>query len=195
MFTKVLRTNENAVTAKPKSTRDTLDSIRTITTDPGFTPDRMDLPELPEKENNQADLITYVPSTCDNDQVYTAYKRVDKKVKPVPTSFPEDCYVERHIPEDPLLTLPLLSCHPPPFEPTRKISKERMEILDVNGSGFLWPEEEKLFKHIMKLNEEAIAFEDTERGTFKESYFAPYIIPTVSHHPWEYKHTPMPLTE
>jgi hypothetical protein len=56
---------------------------------------------------------------------------------------------------------------------------------------FSLPEEEKLFKHIMVLNEQAIAFEDAERGTLKDSYFSPYIIPTVPHIPWEYKNIPI----
>jgi hypothetical protein len=37
-----------------------------------------------------------------------------------------------------------------------------MAELNVNSTGFLWPEEEKLFKHIMRLNEMGIAFEDVE---------------------------------
>ena len=81
---------------------------------------------------------------------FTAYKRVDKKVKPVSTTFPEDYYIHRCIPKDPLLTLPPLPYHPPDFVPTSKFSKDRMEILNVNSKNFLWPEEEKLFKHIMK---------------------------------------------
>ena len=67
-----------------------------------------------------------------------------------------------------------------------------MNELNVNATGFLWPEEEKLFQHIMKLNENGIAFEDVERGTLKESYFSPYIIPTVQHTPWEYRNIPIP---
>ena len=34
-------------------------------------------------------------------QVHTAYKHVDRKVKPVPGVFPEDARVIRQIPEDP----------------------------------------------------------------------------------------------
>jgi len=34
----------------------------------------------------------------------------------------------------------------------------------------------------MILNQTAIGFVDTERGTLKESYFSPYIIPTVFSH-------------
>jgi hypothetical protein len=94
--------------------------------------------------------------------VFTMYKRVDKKIKPVPASFPEDCYVTRNIPEDPLISLPYLSKHPPEFTPTKKITADRLPILKINEKGFLSQEEEKLFKHIMVLNEEAIAFEDVE---------------------------------
>jgi hypothetical protein len=137
------------------------------------------------------DIIIEV-TTRESMSVFTAYKTVDKKVKPVPTSFPQDCYVRREIPEDPLLTLPTLPKQPPKFMPTKKISDERLKILKINETGFLLPEEEKLFKHIMVLNEEAIAFEDAERGTFKESYFSPYIIPTVEHRPWAHRNIPIP---
>jgi len=44
----------------------------------------------------------------------------------------------------------------------------------------------------MKINETGIAFEDIERGTLKELYFSPYIIPTISHLPWEYQNIPIP---
>jgi hypothetical protein len=44
----------------------------------------------------------------------------------------------------------------------------------------------------MLLNEKALAFEDPERGTLRESYFPPYIIPTVPHIPWEFKNIPIP---
>ena len=49
---------------------------------------------------------------------HSAYKRADKKIRPVSTSFPEDCYVRQCIPEDPLLTLPSLTHHLPTFTPT-----------------------------------------------------------------------------
>ena len=128
----------------------------------------------------------------DPGESYTAYKRVDKKIHPVSTSFPTDFRVIRQIPEDPLLSLPELSKHPPDFIPTAKISQERMNELNVNPTGFLSSEEEKLFKHVLVLNESGIAFVDAERGTLKESYFTPYIIPTIPHIPWEYQNIPIP---
>ena len=125
-------------------------------------------------------------------QSFTAYKRVDRKVKPVPGTFPEDARVTRQFPEDPLLSLPYLSPNPPKFIPTTKFTLKRMEALEINVDEFLSPEEENLFRHVMALNEEAICFEEAERGTFKESYFSPYIIPTVPHVPWEYRNIPVP---
>jgi len=122
----------------------------------------------------------------------TMYKRVDKKIHPVSTHFPEDCYIQREITDDPLTTLPPLPFRPPEFQPTDKISHERMKILNINSKGNLWPEEEKLFRHIMVLNEGGIAFQDIERGTLKDCYFSPYIIPTVEHKPWEDRNIPIP---
>jgi len=81
--------------------------------------------------------------------------------------------------------LPPLPSKPPLFIPSKKITKERMEELNINSTGYLLPEEEKLFQHIMLLNESGIAFEDSERGTLLEKYFSPYIIPTVDHKSWE----------
>ena len=124
--------------------------------------------------------------------ILTAYKRVGKKIHPVSTQFPIDCQVTRQIPEDPLLSLPPLTTQPPEFTPSTKISMERLAELNINATGFLWPEEEKLFQHVMKINETGIAFEDIERGTLKESYFSPYIIPTIPHLPWEYQNIPIP---
>ncbi|KIJ05006.1 hypothetical protein PAXINDRAFT_36440, partial [Paxillus involutus ATCC 200175] len=88
--------------------------------------------------------------------------------------------------------LPPLSPHPPIFVPTKKVTSERMKDINVNKLGFLWPEEERLFQHILLLNEQTLAFEDTDRGTLKESYFSPYIIPTEPHIPWAYKNIPIP---
>ncbi|KAA1473774.1 hypothetical protein DENSPDRAFT_860009 [Dentipellis sp. KUC8613] len=123
---------------------------------------------------------------------FTAYKRVDKKVRPVAGTFPEAARVQRKIPEDPLRSLEPLPFHPPPFIPDDRMTQEQMDKLGINAEKFLWPEEEKLFQHIMYLNREALAFAETERGTLKESYFSPYIIPTVPHAPWTSKNIPIP---
>ncbi|KAG2063293.1 hypothetical protein BDR04DRAFT_1038387, partial [Suillus decipiens] len=123
---------------------------------------------------------------------FTMYKRVDKKVRPVPGVFPQEAQVVRQIPSDPLATLIPLSPNPPEVVSTKKLTADRLESLKINSTGFLQPEEEKLFRHILWLHQDALAFEDTDRGTLKESYFSPYIIPTIPHIPWEYKNIPIP---
>ncbi|KAI0054658.1 hypothetical protein BV25DRAFT_1873301 [Artomyces pyxidatus] len=120
------------------------------------------------------------------------YKRVDRKIRPVPTTFPTEAKVRRHFPENPLDSLPKLTPHPPTFTPGVRLTEERCEALNINATGFLWPEEEKLFLHILRLNEEALAFVDVERGTLKDTYFSPYIIPTVPHVPWQDRNIPIP---
>ena len=71
------------------------------------------------------------------EEIFTAYKRVDKKVRPVPATFPEDAKVQRRIPEDPLKTLSILPTHPPEFIPTQKITSERVELMGINNDKFL----------------------------------------------------------
>jgi deoxyribodipyrimidine photolyase len=52
-------------------------------------------------------------------QAFTMYKRVDKKIRPVSTTFSPEYQIRRTIPEDPLKSLPALTPHPPPFQPTK----------------------------------------------------------------------------
>ncbi|KAG1858597.1 hypothetical protein C8R48DRAFT_775032 [Suillus tomentosus] len=137
-------------------------------------------------EDINIDISNDIPAS------YTMYKRVDKKIKPVPGVFPQEAQVHRQFPYDPLNTLPTLSPNPPELEPSIKITAESMKALNINSTGFLSPEEERLFEHIMHLNEDALAFEDSDRGTFKESYFSPYIFPTIPHVPCEYKNMRIP---
>jgi len=124
-------------------------------------------------------------------RAYTMYKRVDQKIKPVSTRMPPEASVRRVIPEDPLASLSELPTHPPDFIPSARLTHERLKSLEIN-TGFLTSEEEKLFNYIMKTNEKALAFEDIERGTLRESYFSDYVIPTIPHNPWEYRNMPIP---
>ena len=140
-------------------------------------------------------LIDCQPSSLSDPSyapVLTMYKRVDKKVKPVSGTFPQDARVLRQFPCNPLDTMTPLTPNPPPFIPDGRLTQERAESLNINSTGFLWPEEVKLFLHVMHLNQDTLAFEETDRGTLKESYFSPYIIPTIPHTPWEYRNIPIP---
>ena len=67
------------------------------------------------------------------------------------------------------------------------MTSEHMDSLNVNGVGFLSAEEEKLFKHILVMNEVTFPFEEKDRRMLRRDYFSDYIMPTVAHTPWEYK--------
>ncbi|KAG2344683.1 hypothetical protein BDR05DRAFT_881936, partial [Suillus weaverae] len=108
---------------------------------------------------------------------------VDKKVKPVSGIFPQDACVFRQFPHNPLETMAPLTPNPLEFIPDDRLTHEHMESLNINSIGFLWPEEVKLFHYVMHLNQDGLAFEETNHGTLKESYFMPYIIPTIPHEP------------
>ena len=125
-------------------------------------------------------------------RVFGMYKPVSRKIRPIPTVYPEYAQTRRSIPEDPLKDLPELPIKPPEFQPTTRLTQERLDEMGINSDGYLWPEEVKLFKHVIKLNEMAFAWSDEERGSFKDSYFSPYIIPVIPHVPWKDKNRPIP---
>ena len=49
---------------------------------------------------------------------------------------------------------------------------------------FLSSEEADLLFWVVSQNEEAIAFDDSERGTYKREYFPDYVMEVVEHEPW-----------
>ena len=124
--------------------------------------------------------------------VLAAYKKVARKVKPVAASLPEDFRTLRRIPSDPLLSLPHLSVHPPDFTPGSRLTQERLDDLQLNRYGFLWPEELKLLQHILLLNELGLAWTEAEKGRFRDDYFSPVKIPIVEHIPWAQRNIPIP---
>ncbi len=67
-----------------------------------------------------------------------------------------------------------------------------MKESNINQDQFLWPEEEKLFKHVLVLNEQTLPYEEKDYETFSQEYFSDYIMPVVPHTPWEFKNTPIP---
>jgi hypothetical protein len=120
------------------------------------------------------------------------YKPVDKKIRPVDGVRPMNTLVETAVPEDPALTLPPLSSTPPDFTPTGRFTEERMKMMDIDKNTHLWPEEKKLFKHILVLNEKAFAWGDDERGIFRRDWFSDYKFAVVDHKPWFFKNIPIP---
>jgi hypothetical protein len=120
------------------------------------------------------------------------YKKVVRKVCPIPASLPEDFHCVHHIPEDPLLSLLPLPRLPPDFTPGICLMQEWLEALQLNTHNFLCMEELKLLQHILKLNKAGLAWTEEEKGHFKDNYFSPVKIPTIEHIPWAHRNIPIP---
>ena len=121
------------------------------------------------------------------------YKPVAQKIRPVFQDLPDKFRIVRDIKGDPLDTLPKLNRNPPEFTPTGRYTIERKEQFDkVHSGDFLWPEERKMLHHFMMENNEAFAWDDSERGNFKTEFFPPVDIPVIPHTPWVLKNIPIP---
>ena len=119
-------------------------------------------------------------------QMRTKYKTVDKKVRPVPSYMPDPAgqvFLPVTIPSLP--PLPLDPPSIPNFLPTRRLTKERLQkIIDSVPKDFLLPREIDLLVFVLRTRDQALAFEDSERGTFSDKYFPDYDIPVIEHVPW-----------
>jgi hypothetical protein len=121
------------------------------------------------------------------------YKPADKKVHTMPATLPEEYRIHCNIIGDPLESMPKLFPHPPNFVPTGCYTQECMEAMDQAYEGnFLLPEERKLLHHLMMEQNKAFAWDETEKGHFKEVYFPPIKIPIIKHTPWQLKNMPIP---
>ena len=121
-----------------------------------------------------------------------AYKKVENKVKPVATTMPDAAHIHRRFPENPLDSLPLLSSTPPEFLPGVRLSQERLDELGVLMNEFLWPEERKLVAQVLRNNEMGLAWDESEKGRFRDDYLSPVVIPTIEHVPWAHRQPPIP---
>jgi len=117
-------------------------TIRNYATLPALTS------ELPAAPHTFLPLLPIDPAI-----LILKYKKVDKKVRPVPATLPKEFRSIHRIPEDPLLLLPPLTTHPPNFTPGEHLTQERLNELNLNPDDFLWPKELKLVQHVLKLNE------------------------------------------
>ena len=113
------------------------------------------------------------------------YKPVALKVRPVLARSTEEFRIVRDIKGDPLANLPVLPEFPPEFVPRGRYTRERMEKMDgQHRADFLMPEERKLLHWLVSEHNDAFAWDDSERGKFKEEYFPPVDIQTIPHVPW-----------
>ena len=120
------------------------------------------------------------------------YKKVANRVNPIKAIVPEEFRIVRRRHPDPLADIPILPTHPPDFTPGHRYTQDRKDAHNANPTGFLWPEEEKLVHYLIKIQEDAFAWKETEKGRFDAKYFDPIIIPTVDHIPWVFKNIPIP---
>jgi len=144
-----------------------------------------------ESSDVVGDTNIYLSSTEER-SVYK-YKPVALKVKPVIQELPAEFRIKREILGDPLAEMPTLSPNPPDFEPAGRYTEERKAQFDrVHKGDFLLTEERKLMHHFMMLQSHGFAWDDTERGRFREDFFPPIDIPVVPHKPWVLKNIPIP---
>ena len=121
-----------------------------------------------------------------------AYKKVENKVKPVATTMPDAARIHHRFPENPLDSLPPLSSQPPEFMPGVCLSQERIDELGIFTNEFLWPEEWKLVAQVLRNNEMGLAWDESEKGRFRDNYLSPVVIPTIEHVPWAHRQPPVP---
>ena len=132
---------------------------------------------------------------CDRDRDLVpvgAYKKVANKVRPVPATLPEQFRIVRHTHPDPLEGLPVLPFQPPPFVPGQRFTEDRRADLALNEDGFLTEDEVRLIEWLIVRHEQAFAWDESEKGHFKDEYFPPVLIPTIEHIPWVFKNIPIP---
>lgn len=122
------------------------------------------------------------------------YKPVHLKVCPVKAELPKQYRIIHDIKGNPLADMPKIDySNIPDFTPTGCYTEERKRANDALHDGdFLLPEERRLLHHFVSLHDKAFAWDDTERGRFKEEFFPPIEFPVIPHTPWVEKNIPIP---
>jgi len=120
------------------------------------------------------------------------YKKVANRTYPVRGTLPEEFRIVRRPHPNPLTDIPILPPVPPPFEPGKRYTQKRHDAYNANKYGFLTSDEEKLVHHVIRAQEDALAWEETEKGRFKDEYFDPILFPTLEHVPWVIRNLPIP---
>ena len=120
------------------------------------------------------------------------YKPVALKVRPVYSDLPEKFRIRRDIKGDPLAGMPVLSPVSPDFAPTGRYNEERRDQFQELHQDFLLEEEMKLVHQLMMNQNGAFAWDETEKGRFREDFFPPVEIPVIEHKPWVLRNIPVP---
>ena len=126
--------------------------------------------------------------------VQKKYKPVARRVKPVATTLPEEFRVVRNRVGDPLENMKPLPRVVPDFIPGKRLTKERWEAIrqEHHKNGFLLEEEINLLGWVLKEHENALAWDESMRGTMREDMFPPVVNPVIPHIPWVETNYPIP---
>ena len=191
---------ENAITIPS-----TLSTSTFLNTLPSTNINSKALPTIPihhiKPSNEQIasrERITEESNSMDTIEVYIAYsakkkyKPVALKIKSVLGELPDKFRIIRNIIGDPLQELPTLNPNPPLYTPTGRYTQERKDLFDKLNPGFLLPAERDLLHHFMMLHQDGFAWDNSERGHFREDFFPPIDIPVVPHTPWVQRNIPIP---
>jgi hypothetical protein len=111
----------------------------------------------------------------------------------VPATLPEEFRIVHHFPPDPLEDMPKLNPNPGELRAGERYTLDRAREMEINKDGFLLPAEEKLVHEVILNHEMAFAWDETERGHFREDYFEPVKIPVLMHTPCQEQNIPIPL--
>nr|GAT44352.1 predicted protein [Mycena chlorophos] len=121
------------------------------------------------------------------------YKPVGLKVRPVYTELPDKYRIRREIKGDPLADMPELKPKPPKFRERRgRYTQERMLDMEQRHSGFLQRAELDLLHELVYQHQDAFAWCDAERGSFRHDFFPPIEFPLVEHETWVERSIPIP---
>ncbi|KAJ3749852.1 hypothetical protein DFH05DRAFT_1366104, partial [Lentinula detonsa] len=114
------------------------------------------------------------------------YKPVDRKVRPVPTYFPDP--VAQQFKEIPAAVPLELPTHPTDYHNldfSGRVTLERLEnMFNKIPEGVLLTEEVNLIAFIIVNRGMAFAWNYSEKGYFSRDYYPDYEIPVIEHIPW-----------
>jgi hypothetical protein len=92
---------------------------------------------------------------------------------------PEDARTIRRFPSNPLSGYEKPTLDPPSFTDGKRVTRERLDKLNLFKSDFLLPQEIRIAEYVLLRREKSLAFDEAEKGRFSDDYFSGYKIPVV----------------
>ena len=120
------------------------------------------------------------------------YKPVALKVRPIVGELPKEYRIVRNRIGDPLQGMPKLDPNPTPYASTGRYTAERRDQVRADHQDFLWPAELDLVDDLMCKQNDAFAWDNAERGTFRADMFPDVRIGMVPHVPFIERNFPIP---